>query len=198
MPIIEDDAYGFIPLKGEPAFASVAPDVTWHISGLAKCMGPGLRLAYVIAPNTRSGYPFAASMRSATVMASPLMVALATRLINDGSADALLRFIRQESAARQQLARDILSHSVFRPGATGFHLWVALPEPWTRSAFAGHMRATKLGVVGSDAFAVEPQPHLECVRVGLGGPVSRDEVRSGLEFMAHALNSSPAVASTLF
>jgi hypothetical protein len=33
------------------------------------------------------------------------------------------------------------------------------------------------------------------VRVCLGGPVDRAKLRGALEFMAHALNESPAVAS---
>jgi DNA-binding transcriptional MocR family regulator len=77
----------------------------------------------------------------------------------------------------------------------GFHLWVSLPEPWTRSAFVGHMRSTGIGVVASDAFATEGVPP-EAARVCLGGPPDRAAVRSALEFMAHALEASPARTST--
>ena len=79
----------------------MAPDITWHVAGLAKCIGAGLRAAYVVAPDMRSGWPFAAAARAATVMASPLTLALVTRWIEDGTADAVLRFIRTEAAARQ-------------------------------------------------------------------------------------------------
>jgi DNA-binding transcriptional MocR family regulator len=43
LPIIEDDAYGFIPPHGPAPFAALAPDLTWHIAGLAKCIGAGVR-----------------------------------------------------------------------------------------------------------------------------------------------------------
>ena len=108
VPIIEDDAYGFIPLKGPPPFAAIAPDLTWHIAGLAKCIGAGLRTAYTVVPDTRSGWPFAAALRAATVMASPFTAAIATRWIEDGTADTILTFIRAETAARQALATTIL------------------------------------------------------------------------------------------
>ena len=49
IPIVEDDAYGFIPTHGPPPLAAIAPDICWHIAGLAKCIGAGLRLAYVVA-----------------------------------------------------------------------------------------------------------------------------------------------------
>ena len=72
LPIVEDDAYGFIPLQGPPPLASIAPDITWHIAGLAKCIGAGLRAAYVVVPDARSGWPFAAALRASTVMALAL------------------------------------------------------------------------------------------------------------------------------
>ena len=194
LPIIEDDAYGFIPAGGVHPIASIAPDLTWHIAGLAKCIGAGLRAAYVVAPDARSGWPFAAALRAANVMASPLTVALATRWIEDGTADMILRFIRAETGARQKLAASILPEGSFRADPLSFHLWVPLPKPWTRSAFIGHMRATGIGVVASDAFVVAGEPD-EHVRVCLGGPASRERVRTALGFMAHTLEVEPAMSS---
>ena len=195
VPIIEDDAYGFIPVHGPAPFAAIAPDITWHVAGLAKCIGAGLRAAYVVAPDTRSGWPFAAAVRAATVMASPLTLALATRWIEDGTADAILRFIRAETAARQSLARELLPAASFKADPLSFNLWLPLPEGWTRSAFIGHMRTTGVGVVASDAFTVQGTPP-EAVRVCLGGPTTRPAIQRALEYMAHALSESPAVAST--
>jgi DNA-binding transcriptional MocR family regulator len=195
IPIIEDDAYGFIPVHGPAPFAAIAPDITWHVAGLAKCIGAGLRAAYVVAPDMRSGWPFAAAVRAATVMASPLTLALVTRWIEDGTADAILRFIRSETAARQSLAKEILPAGSFKSDPLSFNLWVPLPQGWTRSAFIGHMRTTGVGVVASDAFTVQGTPP-EAVRVCLGGPTTRPAIRHALEYMAHALSESPAVAST--
>jgi DNA-binding transcriptional MocR family regulator len=195
MPIVEDDAYGFIPAHGPPPLAAFAPELTWHVAGLAKCIGAGLRAAYVIAPDARSGWPFAAALRAANVMASPLTVALATRWIEDGTADTLLRFIRGEAQARQKLAAEILPKGGFRADPLSFHLWVPLPPPWTRSAFVGHMRSTGIGVVASDAFTADGNP-VEAVRVCLGGPTGRAQVRSALDYMAHTLAETPELAAT--
>jgi DNA-binding transcriptional MocR family regulator len=129
------------------------------------------------------------------VMASPVTVALATRWIADGTGDALLAAVRRESIERQRLAAAILPRSGIRTDPIGFHLWVSLPAPWTRSAFVGHMRSTGIGVVASDAFATGGSPP-EAVRVCLGGPPDRAAIRNALEFMAHALAESPAMAST--
>ncbi len=195
VPIIEDDAYGFIPPHPLAPFAAIAPDITWHVAGLAKCIGAGLRAAYVVVPSPKAGWPFAAVMRANTVMASPLSVALATRWIEDGTADAILHFIRAETAARQLMAAQILPAGSFKADPLSFNLWIPLPLGWTRSAFIGHMRATGMGVVPSDVFVTDGNPP-ESVRVCLGGPISRSALESGLEFMAHALSESPAMASS--
>ena len=194
IPIVEDDAYGFIPAHGHAPFAAIAPDLTWHVAGLAKCIGAGLRAAYVVAPDTRSTWPFAAALRSATVMASPFTVALATRWIEDGTADTLLRFIRSETNARQKLVSEILPKGTYKADPLSFNIWVELPSPWNRAAFVEHMRSTGIGVVASDAFTTDGPPP-EAVRVCLGGPITRPRLVAGLEYMAHALTESPALAS---
>lgn len=196
VPIIEDDAYGFIPEHGHghSPFAAIAPDLTWHVAGLAKCIGAGLRAAYVVVPDSRSGWPFASALRAANVMASPLTVALATRWIEDGTADTILRFIRSESAARQRLVAEILPKHAYRGDPLSFNIWLAVPPPWTRSAFVEHMRATGMGTVASDAFTAS-EPAVEAVRICLGGPITRAQIKRGMEYVAHALTESPALAS---
>jgi len=194
VPIVEDDAYGFIPPHGHAPFAAIAPDLTWHVAGLAKCIGAGLRAAYVVVPDTRSTWPFAAALRAATVMASPFTVALVTRWIEDGTADTLLRFIRSETTARQKLVSEILPKGIYKSDPLSFNIWLELPTLWNRAAFVGHMRSTAIGVVASDAFTASGTPP-EAVRVCLGGPIGRPRLAAGLEYMTHALTESPALAS---
>lgn len=192
--IIEDDAYGFVLPDAPAPFAVLAPELTWHIAGLSKCLGAGLRLAYVVVPDLRSGWPFAAALRASSIMASPLTAALATRWIEDGSADALLAFIRAETAARQRLAAEILPAGLCRTDPLSFNLWLELPPPWTRAAFVGQMQATGVGIVASDAFTAKgPAP--EAARICLGGPIGRRALGDVLAFMAHALEQAPEVGA---
>ncbi|QRI66473.1 PLP-dependent aminotransferase family protein (plasmid) [Shinella sp. PSBB067] len=198
VPIIEDDAYGFLPAEGPAPLAAHAPDLTWHVAGLSKCLGAGLRLAYVVAPDdSRAIWSFAGAMRAGNVMASPLTTALATRWIEDGTADAILRFLRGEAAARQGLVAGLLPAGSYRADATSFNIWLPLPHGWTRSIFGTYMRASGLGVVASDAFTVEGTP-AEAVRVCLGGPLARPDLQTGLEFMAHALEGPPELSGSFF
>jgi DNA-binding transcriptional MocR family regulator len=197
VPIVEDDAYGFIPLHGPAPLAAMAPDLTWHIGGLAKCIGAGLRLAYVVVPDTKAAWPFASAMRASNVMASPLSTALATRWIEDGTADSILRFIRTEAAARQALVAEVLPGGSYKSDPISFNIWLPLTNGWTRSTFGTQMRASGIGVVASDAFTVDGVAE-EAVRVCLGGPIRRETLKGALEFLGHTIEGSPEMAGTFF
>jgi DNA-binding transcriptional MocR family regulator len=153
-----------------------------------------LRVAFVVVPDSRAGWEFAAAVRTAIVMVSPLTAMLATRWIQDGTADALLAAIRAESRERQALASAILPADLVTTDPAAFHLWLDLPTRWARSAFVGHMASSGLGIVASDAFGTTDAVP-EAVRICLGGPTSRAQVQTALQFAAHALSESPARAS---
>lgn len=194
VPIIEDDPYGMLPSKTPVSLAALAPELTFYVTGFAKCLGAGLRIGYVTVPNARYAARVAAAMRTTTVMASPFMVKLATRWISDGTVQAATNAIREESKLRQQVASEVLRQARYRSQPEAFHLWLAVPEPWTRIEFATHLRAHGVGVVVSDTFTVTgPAP--DAVRVCLGGPASLEECRHTLEIIEDAIEQSPAMAS---
>ncbi|SDA14353.1 DNA-binding transcriptional regulator, MocR family, contains an aminotransferase domain [Methylobacterium sp. UNC378MF] len=193
--IIEDDAYAHICPTPPPSFAELAPEITYYVAGVAKCLGAGLRLAFLVAPSARASLPLGDALRAATVMASPISTALTTRWIMDGTAHAIVDSVRQESAARQRIAASLLPPESYNADPHAFHVWITLPAGWTRSAFASQGRSAGLGVVGSDPFCVAGTPP-EAVRLCLGGPATRQQITNGLEMLAHALEGSPALAST--
>ncbi|MGV2052408.1 PLP-dependent aminotransferase family protein [Agrobacterium sp. 22-209-1] len=187
LPIIEDDAYGFIPASAPAPFATLAPDLTWHIGGLAKCLGAGLRLAYTVAPNARAAYALAQALRASAVMPSPICMALATRWIEDGTADAIRHFVRTESAARQNIVAESLPGLEYRGEPEAFNIWLKLPEGASRAELMGRMAGRHVGLMPSDAFTVLGKPD-EHVRICLGGVIKRDELRAGLLFLANSLS----------
>lgn len=190
LEIVEDDAYGFLPAEGPPAIAMLAPERTHYVAGLAKCLGAGLRLAYLLPAAQRRATGVAARLRAGTVMASPLTTSLATRWIETGVADALLAAIRAESRVRQRLAAQILPRERVLADPGGFHLWVTPPPPWTRGRIVDWMRGHALGAVASDAFCVDIAPP-ESFRLCLGGAASRGETERALQFLADAFHHPP-------
>lgn len=194
--IIEDDAYGRLARRPPRAFASLAPEMTYYISGLAKCVASGLRIAYAVLPDARHAARLAATLHATTVMAPPLMAALATRWIADGTATAALAAIRRETEARQEIAAQIFDPSWVLTQPEALHLWLRLPAPWSRVVLMQHLRSCGIGVVVSDAFTVSGPPP-EAVRVCLGGPAGREELKRALGILADALQQSPSFVGVI-
>lgn len=193
IPIIEDDIYGVLPQDAPPPIAALAPDMTFHVVGLAKCVAPGLRITYVAAPDARQAMRLAAAQRATILGTPPVPAAVATQWITDGTADALLTAIRTEAVARQSIARDLLPPDSITAHGQGFHLWLSLPPAWTRGEFAAHLRSAGIAAAVSDVF-LTAGPAPEALRICLGAPVTRADCRRMLETLADALDQSPALA----
>ena len=186
VPIIEDDAYSMLPREVPAPLALLAPELTYYITGLSKCLGAGLRTAYVCAPTERAAQRLAGALRATTVMASPITNALATRWVNDGTAALMLQAIRDESIARQALAAQHLRGHAVLAQPEGFHLWLPLDSRWSVVEFASYLRTRGVGVVASAAFSTDGDPP-DAVRVCLGGPTTRDECDAALRLIAETL-----------
>ncbi|MCA8879415.1 MAG: PLP-dependent aminotransferase family protein [Rhodobacteraceae bacterium] len=184
--LIEDDAYGFIPPRAPAPLAILAPDLTWHIGGLAKCIGAGLRLAFAVAPTSKDAFALGQALRALAVMPSPLSMALATHWIENGTADRIRRFIRAETRARQQIAAEALEGFRFDAAENAFNIWLALPKRISRADIVARMSGRQIGIVPSDAFTVGGPPN-EALRICLGGSATRDALRSDLHFLANTL-----------
>ena len=188
--IIEDDAYGYLPMDAPSTLAMLAPERVYYIASVAKSLGAGLRVAYMIVPPQVSSHRIDNQLKVTNVMVSPLTTRLATRWIETGVSDEILHQIRSESIQRQQLAREILPAGIFDAHPEAFHCWVRVPEPWTRHRLVDWMRGQALGAVASDVFVMHGQPP-EAFRLCLGGAASRYQTRSALEFLRDALDDPP-------
>lgn len=187
IPIIEDDAYGMLPVDRCPAVATYAPALTYYVSGLSKCFGAGLRTAFVRAPTPRLAQRLAGALRATTVMASPVTTAIACRALKDGTAQAVLQYIREECRARQALADDLLQGYEHQAYPESFHLWLPVASSWNVVEFASYLRTLGVGTVASAAFSTDTNPP-NAVRICLGGPGGRAACEASLRLIADTLS----------
>jgi DNA-binding transcriptional MocR family regulator len=124
---------------------------------------------------------------------SPLTAAIATNWIHNGTADAVLAAIRIEAAARREIAKAVFPPGTFVANQEGYHLWLSLPSPWTRSDFTTRLRSVGIGVVSSDAFALGIAP--EAVRLSLGVPPTKADLRTSLQTISNLIVGQPAISS---
>lgn len=184
LTIFEDDAYGMLPRNAPPPLASIVPDLTYYMASLSKCLSPGLRIAYCVSPQAGKAR-MTEGVRVATLHAPQLMVGIASQLMEDGSALAILDAIRSECATRQTIAREILDGEKIVAHPEGPHLWLSLPGEWKIPELGAYLRANGVAAKG-DGFAVHNE-NSNALRIGLGAPRSREDLTRGLEFLKNAL-----------
>ncbi|TIV90221.1 MAG: PLP-dependent aminotransferase family protein, partial [Mesorhizobium sp.] len=69
--MVEDDPYRRLLATPPPAFLTLAPERTFHVATLAKCISPFLRTAFLAAPDQQAAERIAAAIRGTTMMAPP-------------------------------------------------------------------------------------------------------------------------------
>lgn len=188
--LIEDDVYGFLLEAPPPPLASFAPELGYYITSTSKSLAPGLRIGYVRVPSA-AVERVEAAMRATVYMATPLMAALATRWIEDGTADRLVTAKRAEISKRQALTRTLLREMRLLGHPAAAHILLALPESWRADAFQEAARHKGVGVTAVTAFWLGRSNPPNAVRLCLGTPVRRDELERGLERIAQILVRAP-------
>jgi len=142
LPIIEDDVYGFFPTEAPPPIASFAPEHVIHLAGLSKAGAPGLRIGFLHAP-PRLAARLAAAMAAASWTAAPIAAEVATRWIDEGVLDEILRRKREEAKRRFDIAVPIFREA-------GIPVRVAaeqvLPPTGATQAAAAAARPTRAAV----------------------------------------------------
>ena len=125
--LFEDDAYGKLEPNAVP-LASLVPERTYFAASLSKCIAPGLRVSLLLTPDQASAEVLVSALRASVQMPAFLMVALVTRWLQDGSAEAIIGAILNEASARQKLAANVLVQHAYSRHPNGHHIWVPLPR----------------------------------------------------------------------
>lgn len=189
LTVIEDDVFGFLPPDRPPPLACFAPERTIYVTSVSKSLAPGLRVGYVHAPTERTA-AVRAAVRLSSWMPPPLMAEIASRWIEDGTADALNAFQREEAAFRQSMARRVIPEQYLSASASGFHVWLTLPAHWHPDVFRMEARNRGVEILVGGAFAVNPPDSPNAIRLCLSHESTRDRVQEGLATIAQLLPSS--------
>lgn len=188
---IEDDVHALMdPAPGTP-LASFAPGHVIHLSTVSKGVAFGLRTAFVHAPE-RLVDELIAGIHGTVWMAPPLMTEVTLRWLADGTAADLARRKRVEMEARQAMVRAALPAAHGQPFA--LHSWLPLPDSWRSAALVDALERKGVRVAGAEAFAVGRGPAPNAVRICVGMPATRGELRGALDTIATTLARAPVPA----
>src|ERR1043165_4983533 len=181
LTLFEDDTYGALAPDCVP-LATLIPERTYLAASLSKCIAPGLRVSFLLAPTRDAASAIAGALRASAQMAVSLTIAVVMRWLRDGSADAIIAAIRHEAAARQKLAAAALAGHAYAAHPNGHHVWITLPPHWSRPEFAAHVQRQSLAVVTSEAFSVGDAP-THAIRGALGAARNRADLVRALDLL---------------
>ncbi|MFI4986592.1 MAG: PLP-dependent aminotransferase family protein [Alphaproteobacteria bacterium] len=191
VPIVENDTYGQLPEDGLPPLYALGQGGCYYIGGTSKSLVPGLRIAYLVAPDPMV-HRFADAVHATTWTTSSLVAEIAALWINDGTADAFIRWHRKEIATRQGLAAKYLGSLGYREHACSYHIWLPLAEPRRADEVVIQAQAAGVAISPGSVFAVEPQFIAQALRISLGAPLTLELLETGLKRLAAILETRAA------
>ncbi len=188
--IIEDDVWGSLAENAPRPLSAYAPELSFYICGLSKCMAGGLRVGYVLAPESRA-QALRGMVRLNNWMTPPLMAEIARRWMADGSGDELIAWQRQQARIRTELAIETLDGFTFASDPNAYHVWLDLPAPWRGESFRAEAARQGIRLASGEAFVVGRTPAPNALRICTGGRNSLEDVKRGLETLTRILNAKP-------
>ena len=184
LTVIEDDTYGFLSPERTP-LRPLIPHRTIYVTSLSKSLFPGMRLGCVVPPPALID-KITRAVWATMISTSPIGADLLCGWIEDGTAARIAHWKRSEGAARQLMARRLLTGERYQTHPTSHHLWLSLPPKWTSDAFVAQVRSRGVVLNSSAEFAVGDQPP-RAVRLCLGTPRTRAGLEQALTRVAECL-----------
>lgn len=178
--ILEDDAWGPVMEDRPLPIASIAPDRTIYLTTFTKCVMPGLRAGYMVAPS-RLLPAITGRIIAFSWMATPLMGELATRWVMDGTAAELVAWQRRGLAERFAVVSETMQGLDWRGHPASLHFWLNLPENWDPASLLDHARARGVAIASSQAFTTMEAGLPNSVRIAVCGHDDAGHLRNALQ-----------------
>ncbi|MGY3131176.1 DNA-binding transcriptional MocR family regulator [Bradyrhizobium sp. USDA 4501] len=189
--IIEDDVYGVLPERVPAPFGALAPEITWHITSFAKCIGPGVRLGYLVAPYGKAAQATLDRFYGmSTWFAAPFSVELVNFWLDNGSMEKIVAGVREEALARQSIATQWLTGIPFRTRPDALFLWVDLRGIIEQDELVAQCALRNVTIRPGRIFATDPNLSLNHVRLVIGSPESRDELEAAMTVVGGLLQTA--------
>ncbi|HZF11071.1 MAG TPA: PLP-dependent aminotransferase family protein [Thermoanaerobaculia bacterium] len=194
MPILEDDAYGFLYYEASPAPPLRAYEDEWvfYLGSFSKILAPGLRQGWIVVPEEL--VPTLAALKHATDLDTPsfsqriISAFLAAGELPDHMARLRATYGAQRDALLAALDRRLAGAVRWNRPTAGMFVWVELPEridtaQLVRPAIEDEQVAFSPGA----AFAVRGSRHADhCLRLAFAH-LTPEQIETGVERLARVI-----------
>ncbi|HGE8426008.1 PLP-dependent aminotransferase family protein [Serratia marcescens] len=183
--IIEDGVYA-LGHSAVPALATLAPERVFHVNGLSKTLGPGLRIGMLTLPPDMQTAAEEA-LQDIPFAPSPLSCAVVGEWLSSGAIEAIPQALRHEAQRRVHLATSIFDADECVSHPDAYHVWLPMPRE-TAEPVAAAAALAGVKVTPPAAVMVNDGESESGIRLCLGSP-SLDELTAGLTQLAQLLKA---------
>lgn len=189
--VVEDEVCRPMIDEQLPSIAEMLPDLGFFVTSFTKAVITGLRVGYLVVPpsySIRAASILRVSSWSGTYMAGEI----ATRWIENGTAQRLLEIQRKEARARQAIAAGILDRHIASSHPLSLCAWLKVPAPWTEDGLVRALANLNVAVSPSEPFIAGPG-HGGGIRICLGGRMSHETLAKALTTVRQTFEQWPPV-----
>lgn len=187
--VVEDEILAPLMAPLPSYISQLAPERAYFVISSSKSVAAGLRLGFVVAPSAKR-QKLGETLQASCLSIPPLMAEIFARWMDDGTVAKVIARRREELAASNKLAQEILSDFKVRIHQSGYHLWLELPEGWGSMAFATESQRRGVAVSPAEIFAVGRRAPVNGIRLSVGAVSDRLLLKSGLEILVGILKGN--------
>jgi DNA-binding transcriptional MocR family regulator len=189
--VIEDEVYRPMIEEDLPSITEMLPDLGFFITSFTKTVLTGLRVGYLVVPPAYS-IRAASILRVSSWSGTYLTGEIATRWVENGTAQRLLEVQRAEARARQAVATEILGDHIASSHPLSLCAWLKVPSHWTEEGLVRSLTNQNVAVTPSEPFIAGPG-HGGGIRICLGGRLSHASLAKALTIVRQAFEQLPPV-----
>ena len=189
--VVEDEVCRPLIDEDLPSICEMLPDLGFFVTSFTKAVLTGLRVGYLVVPPAYS-IRAASILRVTSWSGTYLTAEIASRWIENGTAQRLLEIQRAEARARQAIARDILGDHIASSHPQALCAWMNVPLHWTEDGLVRSLANSNVAVVPSEPFIAGPG-HGGGIRICLGGRMSHASLARALTIVRQAFEQLPPV-----
>ncbi len=183
--LIEDGVYATADTGLRP-LAALAPDISLHVNGLSKSLGPGLQIGVLTLPE-RLKDAAEHLLHEVPMAPSALSCAVIEDWMTSGIIASLQKDMRHEAQRRSALAVSLLAVNGLIAHPDAYNVWLPM-ERDAASHFVSIAAASGIKLTNPLSIMVDPEDQASGIRFCLGG-TSFDDLTEALTLLARLLKS---------
>lgn len=189
--VIEDEVYRPMIEEDLPSITEMLPDLGFFVTSFTKAALTGLRVGYLVVPPAYS-IRAASILRVSSWSGTYLTGEIATRWVENGTAQRLVEIQRDEARARQNIASEILGNHIASSHPLSLCAWLNVPPHWTEDGLVRSLANQNVAVTPSEPFIAGPG-HGGGIRICLGGRMNHAGLAKALTIVRQAFEQLPPV-----